>query len=95
VGNAGERLAFLLTGVRVIGVNAGYTFPFARGAAEELRWAAAPAAGSQFRPRDALTSHQRALAGHPRAVITVEVARTNPPRRRLTMKVRCQWPFSL
>jgi hypothetical protein len=97
VGNADERLAFarLPTGVRVIGVNAGCTFTFAREVAEELRWAAAPAAGSKFRPRDALTGHQRDLAGHPRAVVTVEVARTSPPRPRLTMRARCQWPFSL
>src|SRR5438270_4550502 len=38
-GNAGERLAFarLPTGVRVVGVNAGYAFSFVRDAAEELR----------------------------------------------------------
>ena len=53
-GNAGERLAFarLPTGVRVIGVNAGYAFSFLRDAAEELRWASVPAEGSQFRSRD-------------------------------------------
>ena len=36
--NAGERLAFarLPTGVRVIGVHAGYTFAFVRDVAEEL-----------------------------------------------------------
>src|SRR5918997_1821207 len=53
-GNAGERLAFarLPTGVRVIGVNAGHALSFVRDAAEELRLAAAPAAGSQFRSRD-------------------------------------------
>ena len=53
-GNAGERLAFarLPTGVRVIGVNAGHAFAFVRDAAEELRWAAVPAEGSQFRSRD-------------------------------------------
>ena len=41
--NAGERLAFarLPTGVRVIGVNAGYTLAFVRDVAEECRWAAA------------------------------------------------------
>jgi len=52
--NAGERLAFarLPTGVRVIGVNAGYTFAFVRDVAEELRWAAVAEAGSQFRSRD-------------------------------------------
>ncbi len=53
-GNAGERLAYarLPTGVRVIGVNAGWAFSFVRDAAKELRWAAVPAAGSQFRSRD-------------------------------------------
>ncbi|MBI3967792.1 MAG: SAM-dependent chlorinase/fluorinase [Chloroflexi bacterium] len=52
--NAGERLAFarLPTGVRVVGVNAGYTFSLVRSAATELRWAAVPAEGSQFRSRD-------------------------------------------
>jgi hypothetical protein len=52
--NAGERLAFarLPTGVRVIGVNAGYAFAFVRDVAEEFRWAAAAASGSQFRSRD-------------------------------------------
>src|ERR687896_948944 len=50
-GNAGERLAFarLPTGMRVIGVNAGYAFSFVRDAAVELRWAAVAAEGSQFR----------------------------------------------
>nr|MBA3658423.1 hypothetical protein [Gemmatimonadales bacterium] len=48
--NAGERLAYarLPTGVRVIGVNAGHAFAFVRDVAEELRWAAVPAEGSQF-----------------------------------------------
>ena len=52
--NEGERLAFarLPTGVRVVGVNAGYTFSFVREDAEELRWASVPAGGSQFRSRD-------------------------------------------
>lgn len=53
-GNAGERLAFarLTTGVRVIGVNAGYAFSFVREGAEELRWVSVSAEGSQFRSRD-------------------------------------------
>ena len=53
-GNEGERLAFarLPTGVRVVGVNAGYAFSFVRDAAEELRWISVPAGGSQFRSRD-------------------------------------------
>ena len=52
--NEGESLAFarLPTGVRVVGVNAGYTFSFVRNEAEELRWAAVSAGGSQFRSRD-------------------------------------------
>jgi hypothetical protein len=52
--NEGERLAFarLPTGVRVLGVNAEYTFSFVREEAEELRWASVPAGGSQFRSRD-------------------------------------------
>ncbi|MDQ4128131.1 MAG: SAM-dependent chlorinase/fluorinase, partial [Actinomycetota bacterium] len=53
-GNEGERLAYALlpNGVRVIGVYAGHAFSFVRDAAEELRWASVPAAGSQFRSRD-------------------------------------------
>ena len=52
--NEGERLAFarLPTGVRVVGVNAGYAFSFMRDDVEELRWASVPAGGSQFRSRD-------------------------------------------
>ena len=52
--NEGERLAFarLPTGVRVVGVNAGYAFSFVREDAEELCWASVPAGGSQFRSRD-------------------------------------------
>lgn len=39
LGNAGERLAFarLPTGVRVIGVNAGYAFSFVRDAAPRMK----------------------------------------------------------
>jgi hypothetical protein len=63
-GNAGERLAFarLSTGVRVIGVNAGYAFAFVRDAAAELRWAAVPAEGSQFRSRDLFPQTAAAIA---------------------------------
>ncbi len=62
--NAGERLAFarLHTGVRVIGVNAGYAFSFVRDAAAELRWAAVPAEGSQFRSRDLFPQAAAAIA---------------------------------
>ncbi|ADI15503.1 SAM hydrolase/SAM-dependent halogenase family protein [Truepera radiovictrix] len=69
--NAGERLAFarLPTGVRVVGVNAGYTFSFVRDAALELRWASVPAAGSQFRSRDLFPRAVAAIAlGEPDAL---------------------------
>jgi len=81
VGNAGERLAFarLPTGVRVIGVHAGYTFAFVREAAEELRWAAAPAAGSQFRSRDLFPQAAAAIAlGRPEALAEA-IRRTDIP----------------
>src|SRR3954453_3953226 len=70
-GNAGEGLAFarLSTGVRVIGVNAGHAFSFVRDAAEELRWAAVPDSGSQFRSRDLFPQTAAAIAlGHPDAL---------------------------
>jgi hypothetical protein len=69
--NEGERLAFarLPTGVRVIGVNAGYAFSFVRDAAEVLRWVSAPAEGSQFRSRDLFPEALGAIvAGHPGAL---------------------------
>src|SRR5918997_2380655 len=69
--NAGERLAFarLPTGVRVVGVNAGHAFSFVRDAAEELRWAVVPAAGSQFRSRDIFPEAAAAIAlGRPDAL---------------------------
>src|SRR5918998_850180 len=69
--NAGEQLAFarLPTGVRVIGVNAGHAFSFVRTAAVELRWAATPAAGSQFRSRDLFPQAAGAIAlGQPEAL---------------------------
>ncbi|HBB30520.1 MAG TPA: hypothetical protein DDZ80_18365, partial [Cyanobacteria bacterium UBA8803] len=71
VGNAGERLAFarLPTGVRVIGVNAGYAFSFVRDLAVELRWAAVAAEGSQFRSRDLFPEAAGAIAlGQPEAL---------------------------
>ena len=69
--NEGERLAFarLPTGVRVLGVNAGHAFSFVRDAAEELRWAAVPAGGSQFRSRDLFPQAAGAVAvGQPDAL---------------------------
>jgi hypothetical protein len=71
VDNAGERLAFarLPTGVRVIGVNAGQTFAFVRDVADELRWAAVAAEGSQFRSRDLFPRAAAAIAlGQPDAL---------------------------
>src|SRR5215212_11759825 len=69
--NAGERLAYarLPTGVRVVGVNAGHAFSFVRDPAEELRWAAVPAEGSQFRSRDLFPQAAAAIAlGRPDAL---------------------------
>lgn len=62
--NAGERLAYarLRTGVRVIGVNAGYAMSFIRDEAEKLRWAAVEAEGSQFRSRDLFPQAASAMA---------------------------------
>ena len=62
-GNAGERLAYarLPTGVRVIGVNAGYVLSFIKDIAEKLQWAASPDAGSQFRSRDIFRKSPRLL----------------------------------
>ena len=79
--NAGERLAFarLPTGVRVVGVNAGHAFSFVRDAAEELRWAAVPAAGSQFRSRDLFPQAAAAIAvGEPDA-LAGKIDRTDIP----------------
>jgi len=86
-GNAGERLAFarLPTGVRVVGVNAGYTFAFVRDAALELRWAAVSAAGSQFRSRDLFPQAAAAIAsGQPGALadeIRSQAVPDTPPNR--------------
>lgn len=63
-GNAGERLAYarLGTGVRVVGVAAGYTYSFLKDAAEELRWVDCAAEGSQFRSRDVFPPAAAAIA---------------------------------
>jgi hypothetical protein len=63
-GNAGERLAYarLPTGVRVIGVNSGYSLSFIKDVAEKFRWAASPAEGSQFRSRDVFPQAAAAIA---------------------------------
>ena len=62
--NSGEALAYarLPTGVQVVGVNAGHTFSFVRDAAEELRWVAVPAEGSQFRSRDVFPQAAASIA---------------------------------
>ena len=79
--NAGERLAFarLPTGVRVIGVNAGYAFAFVRDAAAELRWAAVPAEGSQFRSRDLFPQTAAAIALGQPDVLAAEIDPTEIP----------------
>jgi hypothetical protein len=80
-GNAGEALTYarLPSGVRVIGVNAGHALSFVRDAAEELRLAAAPDAGSQFRSRDLFPQAAAAIAlGEPDA-LGDELLRTSVP----------------
>jgi hypothetical protein len=63
-GNEGERLAFakLPTGVRVVGVSAGHAFSFIKGVAEQLKWVASAAEGSQFRSRDVFPQAAAAIA---------------------------------
>lgn len=83
--NAGERLAYaqLSTGVRVIGVNAGYALSFIKDMADTLRWAASPAEGSQFRSRDIFPQAAAAIAlGLPSALrdaIDVRLIPEPPP----------------
>jgi hypothetical protein len=79
--NRGERLAFarLTTGVRVIGVNAGHTFSFVREAAEDLRWAATPAEGSQFRSRDLFPQAAAAIALGQTEALAERVGRRDIP----------------
>ncbi len=81
VANAGERLAYALlpTGVRVVGVHAGHAFSFVRDTAEDLRWAAVPAEGSQFRSRDLFPQAAAAIAlGQPEA-LAEELGRADVP----------------
>lgn len=63
-GNAGERLAYarLFTGVRVIGVNSGYSLSFIKDVADKFRWASSSAEGSQFRSRDVFPQAAAAIA---------------------------------
>lgn len=81
IDNAGERLAFarLPTGVRVIGVNAGYTFAFVRDVAEELRWTAAATAGSQFRSRDLFLPVLSAIVQRDPAALGDEISQGDIP----------------
>ena len=82
-GNAGERLAYaqLSTGVRVIGVNAGYAFSFIKDVAEKFRWAASLTDGSQFRSRDVFPQAAAAIAlGLPTALgDEIDVGEVAPP----------------
>jgi hypothetical protein len=79
--NAGERLAFarLPSGVRVIGVNAGHAFSFVRDAAQELRWAAVAAEGSQFRSRDLFPQAAGAIALGELDALAEDVPRNDVP----------------
>jgi hypothetical protein len=86
--NAGERLAFarLATGVRIIGVNAGHAFSFVREQAEELRWAAVAAEGSQFRSRDLFPQAAAAIALGQAGALGEEIAHSeiaDVPRNRV------------
>lgn len=80
-GNAGERLAFarLSTGVRVVGVSAGHAYSFIKDAAEELRWAAVEAEGSQFRSRDLFPRAAGAIAMGTPGALAEEVPRDQIP----------------
>ena len=64
-GNAGERLAYarLPSGVKVVGVAAGYTYSYIKDAAAEMRWVNCPAEGSQFRSRDLFPQAAAAVLG--------------------------------
>jgi S-adenosylmethionine hydrolase len=52
--NDGERLVYaeVPSGVKVVGVNAGYAFSFLRDQVRALHWVNVPSDGSQFRSRD-------------------------------------------
>nr|MBA3915041.1 SAM-dependent chlorinase/fluorinase [Terriglobales bacterium] len=80
-GNAGERLAFarLTTGVRVIGVNAGSAYSFVRDVAEELRWVAVSAEGSQFRSRDLFPAAAADVALGKPGALAGKIAKTEIP----------------
>lgn len=62
--NEGEGLtyALLLNGVKVVGVNAGYTLSFIKDHAEMLRTVKVSRGGSQFRSRDVFPSAAAAIA---------------------------------
>jgi hypothetical protein len=69
----------LPTGVRVIGVNAGYAFSFVRDLAVELRWAAVAASGSQFRSRDLFPEAAGAIALGQPDTLSEEIPRSDIP----------------
>ncbi len=91
IDNAGERLAFarLTTGVRVIGVNAGYTFAFVRDVAEELRWTAAATGGSQFRSRDVFLPVLSAIVQRDPTALGDEISKGDIPEIPLNRVAYC------
>jgi len=62
--NEGEGLTYVLlpNGVKVVGVNAGYTLSFIKDSAQVLRTVKASRGGSQFRSRDVFPSAAAAIA---------------------------------
>jgi S-adenosylmethionine hydrolase len=62
--NDGERLAYALlpSGVKVVGVHAGFAFSFLRDVASQLCYLEVPSAGSQFRSRDLFPKAVAAVA---------------------------------
>ena len=80
--NAGERLAYarLPGGVKVVGVNAGYAFSFLKNTAEELRYVAVAAEGSQFRSRDLFPPGVAAVARGEVDALAGEVSPADVPQ---------------
>jgi S-adenosylmethionine hydrolase len=60
-------------------VNAGHALSFVRDVTEELRWAAVPAAGSQFRSRDLFPQSAAAIALGQADALADELDRTQIP----------------
>ena len=78
--NDGERLAYLQlpTGVKVVGVNAGYAFSFVRDLAE-LRYVNVPSHGSQFRSRDLFPQAFAAAVNGAESALAEKVAPEHVP----------------